>query len=99
MTSYDASKSRATAEAMALFIGAAIEGPLTQVPGIGPVAAQKLMEAHVGTMFQLIGQFLLFKDKVSTCSCFACIRLFVYLPLFFYRTRRGKPYATTCTST
>jgi hypothetical protein len=63
--SYDPVKSGANVEKIAMFVGADLEGPLSQIPGIGADATAKLAEVGITTSFQLLGKFLTFKGEVG----------------------------------
>lgn len=77
---YDPSKTGISSDTLAAFVSGEVEGPLTQVPGVGPAAVSKLNAAGIYTTFQLIGKFLSFKGVGSRGSARAiCDALFHYL--------------------
>lgn len=75
---YDPVKSGASSDKVAEFVGADIEGPLTQVPGIGVAAVTKLNAAGITTTFQLLGTFLSFKGEGATVRT-VCDGMYQYL--------------------
>jgi hypothetical protein len=63
-SAYDPAKSQVSADALAAFIASDIEGPLTQVPGLGRSAVDKLVDVGITNTFQLLGKFLMLKVEV-----------------------------------
>lgn len=62
---YDPKKSRVSDDTLVDFLRAQLTGDLTEIPGIGPAAVEKLAEGdadeQVTNSFQLVGKFLLLK--------------------------------------
>lgn len=71
---YDPQKSRVAEDTLADFLRAPLTGDLTEVPGIGPAAVNKLAAGEDGesveNTFQLIGKFLMLKVR----CCWFCLR-------------------------
>ena len=73
---YDPTKSRVAEDKLSDFLRAPISGDITEVPGIGKVAAEKLNsgpeEDRVENTFQLIGKFLILKQNAKNNDCIDC---------------------------
>lgn len=68
MSKFDANKSRVSENKLAEFISSPLSEDLTQVPGIGPSAVEKLSKIKIHTTYQLIGVFLTLKDRDMSCE-------------------------------
>jgi hypothetical protein len=61
---YDPNKTGISVDALAHFLSADIEGPTTQVPGVGRDTQAKLAAVGITTTYQLLGKFLMLKAEV-----------------------------------
>jgi len=78
MQGYDPSRSQVKNDALARFIQAPLTGDLSEIPGIGPIAKERLAEQDITTSFALIGKFLSLKGEgVSTRE--HCDKFFIWL--------------------
>jgi hypothetical protein len=60
---FDASKSTISEKQMQVWLSSEITENVTQVPGIGPAAVDKLAAADVVTTHQLLGKYLSLRGK------------------------------------
>jgi hypothetical protein len=63
---FDPKKSKINEDKLQEFVSSPIDENLETVPGIGPVAIEKLTKNEVTNTFQLIGVFLICKSRSFT---------------------------------
>lgn len=61
--SFHPKKSRVSDSLLVNFLRAPITGNLLEIPGVGEVPERKLKNAGISTTFQLIGKYLMLKEK------------------------------------
>ena len=95
---YNAKKSQVTDNSLIQFIQAPVEHDLKSVPGLGPVAIEKLKEAGIESTFHLIGQFLYFAGPAETVTD-TCDEMWYFLQnvgISSYRSGIVKCLAEKC---